>query len=105
MKDSPISKLTITKTGHQATQYKKIIDTLPVLCVDKNYQGIHNVVWNRIDLVEVDLTSIYPDTNKWSNTHHIEIRTINSADVLVANGLRTPTITIERRIHVFDANL
>ena len=37
MKDSPISKLIITKTGHRSTQYKKIVDTLPVLCVDKNY--------------------------------------------------------------------
>ena len=36
-KDGPISKLFITKTGHRPTQYKKIIDTLPVLCVDKNY--------------------------------------------------------------------
>ena len=38
MKDGPILKLIITKTGHQPTQYKKIVDTLPVLCADKNYQ-------------------------------------------------------------------
>ena len=31
MKVGPISKLIITKTGHRPTQYKKIIDTLPVL--------------------------------------------------------------------------
>ena len=36
MKDCPISKLTITGTGYRATQYKKVIDTLPVLCPDKN---------------------------------------------------------------------
>ena len=29
MKDGPISKLTITETGHWAIQYKKIVDTLP----------------------------------------------------------------------------
>ena len=35
MKDGPLSKLTITKGGQQATQYKKIIDALPVFCADK----------------------------------------------------------------------
>ena len=43
MKDGPISKLIITKTGSRPTQYKKIIDTLPVLCADKNYQGLDEV--------------------------------------------------------------
>ena len=36
MKDGPIYKLLITKTGHRSTQFKKINETLPVLCVDKN---------------------------------------------------------------------
>ena len=35
MKDGLLSKLTITKGGQQATQYKKIIDALPVFCADK----------------------------------------------------------------------
>ena len=52
MKDNPISKLIITKTGHQPSQYKKIIDTLPILCADKNYQGIDDVIWTRNNLVE-----------------------------------------------------
>ena len=57
MKDGLNSKLMITKTGHRPTQYKKVIDILPVLCVDKNYQGLDDVIQNRIDLVETDLTS------------------------------------------------
>ena len=44
MKDGCISKLTITETGHRATQYKKIIDALPVLCADKNYRYIDNII-------------------------------------------------------------
>ena len=52
MKDGPTSKSIITKTKHQPTQYKKIIDTLPVLCADKNYQGIDDVIWTGHDLVE-----------------------------------------------------
>ena len=49
MKDSPISKLLVTETGHRPTQYKKIVDTLPVLCADKNYQGLDDVIRNGID--------------------------------------------------------
>mmetsp|Transcript_51994 Transcript_51994/g.58075 ORF Transcript_51994/g.58075 Transcript_51994/m.58075 type:complete len:100 (-) Transcript_51994:52-351(-) len=40
------------KNGHRATQYKKIVDTLPVLCADKNYQGIDDVLCNGIKPVE-----------------------------------------------------
>ena len=44
MKDGPISKLLIIKTGHRPTQFKKITDTLPVLCADKNFQGLDEVL-------------------------------------------------------------
>ena len=44
MKDGCISKLTITKTGHRATQYKKIIDILPILSADKNFRYIHDIL-------------------------------------------------------------
>ena len=63
MKDGLISKLTITETGHQTTQYKKIVDTLPILCADKNYRGINDILCNRIDLVEADFIPAYPDIN------------------------------------------
>ena len=35
MKEGPIFKLLITKTGHRTTQFKKITDTIPVLFADK----------------------------------------------------------------------
>ena len=70
MKDSPISLLAITKTRHWATQYKKSIDTFPVLCADKNFQGIDDVIWNGIDLVATDFTPIYPNSNLWWNTYN-----------------------------------
>ena len=44
MKDGPLSKLTITEGGQQATQYKKIIDALPVFCADKGYKFIDDVI-------------------------------------------------------------
>ena len=64
MKHGPISKLIITETGHRPTQYKKIIDTLPVLCADKNYQGLDDVIWNGIDLVEADFTPPYSEADR-----------------------------------------
>jgi len=52
MKDGPISKLLITKIGHRSTQFKNIPDTLPVLCADKNFQGLdevrHRSNWNQL---------------------------------------------------------
>ena len=36
MKDGSVFKLIVIETGHRPNQYKKIVDTLPVLCVYKN---------------------------------------------------------------------
>ena len=62
MKDGCISKLTITKTGHQATQYKKMIDTLLVLCTDKNFRHIDDVLHTWADLLEATFLPSYPDS-------------------------------------------
>ena len=56
MKDGLISKLIIIETGYRSTQYKKVIDTLPVLCADKNYQGLDEVIQTGTNLVERDFT-------------------------------------------------
>ena len=61
MKDSPISKLTINKTGHRLTQFKKISDALPVLCADKNFQGLDEVLQTGRVLVETDFMPPYPN--------------------------------------------
>ena len=114
MKDGPISKLIITETGNRPTQYKKIINTLPVLCSDKNYQGLDDVIWNGINLVEADFTPLYPDTDLWFTTHHVEIKTVNSANLAAANGScplppppppGAPLITMAQQTHAFGANL
>ena len=44
MIDGPLSKLIITKVGQRATQYKKILDALPVFCADKGYKFIDNII-------------------------------------------------------------
>ena len=40
MKDGPISRLSITEIGQKPTQFKKITDTLPILCANNNFQGL-----------------------------------------------------------------
>ena len=70
MKDGPISKLTITEIRHRPIQYKKVIDTQPVKCADKNYQGLDDVIRNGIDLIAANFTTPYPDANLWCITHH-----------------------------------
>ena len=82
-----------------------VIDNLPVLCADKNYQGIDDVIWNGIDLVEMDFTPTYPDIRQWSNIHYVEISTVNPKNAPTADDSRTPTITMEQRTHGFDTNL
>ena len=43
MKDSPISELTITETGHRTYQFKKIYDALLVFCADENYVSLSSL--------------------------------------------------------------
>ena len=61
MKDGPLSKLTITKTGHRPSQFKKICDVLPVFCADKNYQGLNEVLRTGHDKVKDDFMPAYPN--------------------------------------------
>ena len=106
MKDSPISKLTITKTGHRPSQFKKICDILPVFCADKNYRGLNEVLRTGCDKVKDDFMPAYPNATQWSNTHHVEIQTVDpTANIDATTGLRPPITTVLQKTHVFDANL
>ena len=62
MKDGPFSKLTFTKTGHRPSQFRKIINSLPVFCADKNYQGLNEVLHTGRDLVKDDFMPAYLNT-------------------------------------------
>ena len=61
MKDGPLSKLIITKSGQQATQYKKIIDALPVFCADKGYKFIDIVIRTNTEQVKATFMLTYPN--------------------------------------------
>ena len=105
MKDGPISKLIITKIGHRPTQFKKISDALPVLCADKNYQGLDEVLCTGRDRVETDFMPAYPNATRWSTTHHVKISTVNPTADGAPDGLWPIRFTTMQQTHVTDANL
>ena len=77
MKDGPISKLTITKTGYRPSQFKKISDTLPLLCADKNFQDLDEVLQTGRDLVTTYFMPNYLNATQWSTIHHVQVSIIN----------------------------
>ena len=106
MKDGPLSKLTITKGGQQATQYKKIIDALPVFCADKGYKLINDVIQTGTERLRTAFLPTYPDTGRWSNTYHVEVRTVDPAAQPDANTGLCPLVTkVHEKTHVFNPNL
>ena len=105
MKDGPISKLTITETGHRPSQFKKISDALPVLYADKNFQGFDGVLWTGRDLVKTDFMPPYR-ANLWSTTHHVQVSIVDPNDNADEDtDERSVCYQIIYQIHVFDANL
>ena len=106
MKDSLISKLIIIESGHRPTQYKKVIDSLPILCKDKNYQGLDDVIWNEINLLEEDFTPQYTNSDQLSITRHVEMVNVKPTNALgIFTGEHSPTIIMARKTHIFNANL
>ena len=61
MKDNCLHKLTITECSHRATQFKKILDALPVLYADKGFGFIDDVICTNKELIEADHLLTYPD--------------------------------------------
>ena len=105
MKDGPLSKLKITKGGQRATQYKNIIDALPVFCADKGYKFINDVIWTNTELLEVAFLPTYPNATLWSSTYHIQVDVVGTAAVPDANSVRPLITEIQWKSHVFDLNL
>ena len=81
MRDSSLSKLTITEGGQPVTQYKKIIDAPPVFCADKGYKFIGNVIWTNTELLEVAFLPTYPTVTLWSYTYHVQVDVVGAAAV------------------------
>ena len=93
MKDSPISELTITETGHRPFQFKKLWDVLPVFYADKKYGGLDEVLCTGRDQVEDDFMSAYPNANLWSYTHQIQVATGADGATLIKGSLSGKRVT------------
>ena len=106
MKKSPISKLTITKTGYIPSQFKKIRNALPVFCADKNYRGLDEVLRTGRDKVKDDFMPAYLDATQWSTTHHVKIASVDpEADLVKGNNMRPVTYQIMEKTIVTNTNL
>ena len=101
MKDGPLSKLTITKGGQQATQYKEIIEALPVFCADKGYKFIDDIIWTNTKRLQASFLPLYPDAGRWSNTYHVEVVTVDAnAQPDVNTGLCPRIVKVQEKTHV-----
>ena len=108
IKDGPISKLTITETGHRPSQFKKIYNALPVFYADKNYGGLDEVLHTGRDKVEDDFMPAYPNANLWSNTHQIQVAIVAVEAALIegtTTGKRVTTYKLVEQTIVTNANL
>ena len=76
MKEGPLFKLTITEGGQQTTQYKKMIDDLPVLCADKGFRYVGKIIRTETELVEATFKPTYPDATQWSTEHEVYVEVV-----------------------------
>ena len=105
MKDGPISKLTITEAGQRATQFKKIMDALPVFCADKGYRFIDEIIRTNKELVEAAFMPTYPDPTRWSTTYHVQVATVNPSGTPDSKGILPVIMELQQKSHVSDPNL
>ena len=106
LKDGCLHKLTITECSHRATQFKKIHNALPVLCVDKGFKFVDDVICTNKELVKLDYLPTYPNTSLWSSIIYIQINTV---ELFVATDAQTgarPIIKVmAEKTRVFDSNM
>ena len=82
------------------------MDALPVLCSDKNYRYIDNIVFTQIDLRKAAFLPAYTDLALWSDTYNMEINTVNpTTPPDTQTGEHFVIISMVERIHVFNTNL
>ena len=104
MKEGPLFKLTITKGGQRTTQYKKIIDALPVLCADKGFRYVGKIICTEMELVEATFVPSYPDTTKWSSDHEVYDKVVDRSQLPVA-GLHPMMSILTKKTIITNSNL
>ena len=106
MKDSCLHKFTITEYSHRATQFKKIHDALPILCIEKGLRFINNVIRANKELIKTNHLPTYPDETLWSTVVNIEINLVDlTAAVNTQTGACSIIKVVTTKAHDFYANM
>ena len=105
MKDGPLAKLTITEGGQRATQFKRILDALPVFCADKGYKYIDDVLRTNVEFTLSKFTPAYPLASRWSETYHVEVNTEDPDAALDTNGDHVTVKVLQKRTNIKDPSL
>ena len=104
MKEGTLFKLTITKGRQRTTQYKKIIDALPVLCADKGFRYVREIICTEMELVESTFVPSYPDATKWSLDHEVYVEVVDKNQPPVKGLHQTMSILTKKTI-ITNSNL
>ena len=105
MKEGPLFKLTITKGGQQTTQYKKIIDALPVLCADKGFRYIDEIIRTNKEEVESTFLPAYPDANQLFYNHEVYVEVVDKSKTVGKDGLHPMKSIMTNKTIITDSNL
>ena len=105
MKEGPLFKLTITKGGQQTTQYKKIIDAIPVLCADKGFRYIDEIICTNKEEVESTFLPAYPDANQWFYNHEVYVEVVDKSKTVGKDGLHPMESIMTNKTIITNSNL
>ena len=106
LKNGCLSKLTITKSGYQATQLKKIINALPGFCKDKNYKYSGYIISTNTELKKAHFLPVYSVRTERSPTHHVNLGSIEPTIGLDVPFIVSPTCTkMVEKSSIFNPNL
>ena len=103
MKEGPLFKLKITEGGQQTMQYKKIIHDLPVLCTDKGFRYVGEIIRTETELVKATFIPTYPDATQWSTDHEVYVEVVNKNGAPV-NGVFPDMSLLTKKTIITDSN-
>ena len=82
------------------------MDALPVLCADKNYRYIYDIVHTWTKLRAAAFLPVHPDPAQWSDTYSVEIKTVNpNAPPAAQTGACPIIISMVEKTHILNANV
>ena len=96
----------ITKSGHQATQFKTNLDALPNLCEDKNYKYIDEIISTNTKLTQTYFLSAYLVRTQQSSMQHVNLESDDPIIGLdVPSGTSPICIEMVENPPIFNQNL